>query len=154
MKQTARWRRKRKKDTFNRKMNTDKEKINTDNIMDYKYGDLTEKILGCTFEVHNGLGCGFLEKVYQKALESELSEKGLKIKVNKGVKIFYKEKEVGFYIPDFIVEEKVIVELKTVDFLTKAHTAQVINYLKATGYAVGLILNFNQPRLQYKRVVY
>jgi GxxExxY protein len=82
-----------------------------------------------------------------------LSNKGLKIDINKGIRISYKGKKVGLYIPDFVVEGKVIVELKTVDFLTKVHTAQVINYLKATGYTVGLILNFNKPRLQYKRVV-
>jgi GxxExxY protein len=120
---------------------------------DYKYGELTKDIIGCAFEVQNNLGCGFLEKVYHKALSHELSNKGLKIDINKGIRISYKGKKVGLYIPDFVVEDKVIVELKTVDFLTKVHTAQVINYLKATGYTVGLILNFNKPRLQYKRVV-
>ncbi len=127
--------------------------MHTDKVNSYRYGELTKKIIGCAFEVQNNLGCGFLEKVYHKALTSEFNHKGLKVDSNKSIKIFYKEKEVGLYIPDFIIEDKVIVELKTVDFLTKTHVAQVINYLKATGYTVGLILNFNQPRLQYKRIV-
>ena len=136
-------------------MYTNKRKIHTDK-MDahrYKYSDLTEKIIGCAFEVQNGLGCGFLEKVYHKALAYELKQKGFKIDINKGIKIFYKEEEMGLYIPDFIIEDKIIVELKTVEFLTKVHMAQVINYLKATGYKVGLIFNFNRPRLEYKRIV-
>jgi len=119
----------------------------------YKYGDLTEKILGCAFKVHNSLGCGFLEKVYYKALIYEFSGVGIRFETNKKIKIFYEKKEVGVYVPDFIVDAKVVVELKTVEFLTKAHIAQVINYLKATKYTVGLILNFNQPRLQYKRII-
>ena len=136
-------------------MYINKRKIHADK-MDahrYKYGDLTEKIIGCAFEVQNNLGCGFLEKVYHRALVYEFSGVGLKADINKRIKIFYKEKEVGIYIPDFIVGDKIIVELKTVDFLTKAHIAQVINYLKATGYKVGLVLNFNKPRLEYKRIV-
>jgi GxxExxY protein len=155
MRPTAQWRKRRKKAISSERINTDRRKINTDKMDThrYKYGSLTEKIIRCAFEVHNNLGCGFLEKVYHRALTEEFKAKGLNFSINKSIKIFYKEKEVGLYIPDFIIENKVIVELKTVDFLTKAHIAQVINYLKATGYTVGLILNFNQPRLQYKRVV-
>ncbi len=136
-------------------MHTDRRKIHTDkkDTHRYKYGSLTEKIIGCAFEVQNNLGCGFLEKVYHRALTDEFEGKGLKFSINKSIKISYKKKEVGIYIPDFIVEDKIIVELKTVEFLTKIHVAQVVNYLKATGYTVGLVLNFNKPRLQYKRVV-
>lgn len=135
------------------RINTDMREMNTDNRSDYRYGELTKKIIGCAFEVHNSLGCGFLEKVYHKSLVQEFDAAGIKFETNKKIKIYYKEKEVGVYIPDFIVENKVILELKTVEFLTKAHLAQVINYLRATKYTVGLILNFNQPRLQYKRIV-
>ena len=120
----------------------------------YKYEELTEKIIACAFEVQNTLGCGFLEKVYYKALMFEFKKKGLKAEVQKGIKIVYKEQEIGLYVPDFIIEDKVILEIKTVDFLTKIHRAQVLNYLKATGFEVGLILNFNQPKLEYKRVVF
>ncbi len=127
--------------------------MNTDGKSEYRYGELTKKIIGCAFEVHNSLGCGFLERVYHKALICEFDGVGIKFETNKRIKIFYKKKEVGVYMPDFIVGNKVVVELKTVEFLTKAHVAQVINYLKATKYTVGLILNFNQPRLQYKRVI-
>lgn len=84
----------------------------------------------------------------------EFEKKGLKAEVRKGIKIVYKEQEIGLYVPDFIIEDKVILEIKTVDFLTKIHRAQVLNYLKATGFEVGLILNFNQPKLEYKRVVF
>jgi GxxExxY protein len=132
---------------------TQMERMYTDKTADYKHGELTKEIIGCAFEVQNNLGCGFLEKVYHKALTSEFNHKGLKADSKKSIKISYKGEKVGLYIPDFVVENKIIVELKTVEFLTKTHMAQVINYLKATGYEVGLILNFNRPRLQYKRVV-
>ncbi|MDO9543083.1 MAG: GxxExxY protein [Kiritimatiellia bacterium] len=120
---------------------------------EYKHQDLTGKIISCAFEVQNSLGCGFLEKVYQKALLYELQTKGLKVEIQKPIKIFYKDQNIGIYIADLIVEEKVIVELKTAEFLTKIHLAQTLNYLKASGYEVGLILNFARPRLEYKRVV-
>ena len=118
----------------------------------YKYQDLTSNILNCAFEVHNSLGCGFLEKVYEKALIHELESRGLKVTTQKAIKIKYKDKDVGIYFADIIVEDKVIVELKVVEFLSKIHKAQAINYLRASGYKVALILNFSKPRLEYKRV--
>ncbi len=130
--------------------------INTDKKDDkhrYKYQELTGRILQCAFEVHNHLGCGFLEKVYERALIQELKAKNLKIEYQKSIKIYYKAEFIGNYIADIIVEDKVIVELKVVEFLTKIHKAQMINYLKATGYEVGLILNFAKPRLEYHRIV-
>jgi GxxExxY protein len=120
---------------------------------EYKYQELTGKIISCAFEVQNNLGCGFLEKVYQKALIHELKTKALKVEIEKPIKIVYKGQNIATYIADLIVEDKVIVELKTVDFLTKVHVAQTLNYLKASGYEVGLILNFARPKLEYKRVV-
>lgn len=136
-------------------MYTDKDtEIHTDKKSEgYKHQELTGKIINCAFEVQNNLGCGFLEKVYQKALVYELHAKGLKIETEKPIKISYKGQNISTYIADFIIEDKVIVEIKTVEFLTKVHTAQVLNYLKASGYKVGLILNFARPRLEYKRVV-
>lgn len=120
---------------------------------EYKYQELTGKIISCAFEVQNNLGCGFLEKVYQRALVYELQTKGLKVEIEKPIKIVYKGQNIGTYIADFIIEDKVILEIKTVEFLTKVHTAQALNYLKASGYEVGLILNFARPKLEYKRVV-
>lgn len=120
---------------------------------EYKHKGITEKIIFCAFEVQNNLGCGFLEKVYYKALAYEFNQARLKAELQKSIDIIYKGQEVGRYIPDFIIEEKIIVEVKTVEFLSKVHRAQILNYLKATGYEVGLILNFYNPRLEYKRVV-
>ena len=120
---------------------------------EYKYEELTGKIISCAFEVQNNLGCGFLEKVYQKALLYELQRRDIKVETQKAIKIVYKSQEIGTYIADFVIEDKVIIELKTVEFLTKIHKAQTLNYLKAAGYEVGLILNFARPKLEYKRVV-
>ena len=126
-------------------MNSDKK--------EYKYRDITGLILKFAFEVHNSLGCGFLEKVYERALIYELNKNDLKAETQKSMKITYKGQSVGIYTADLIVENKVIVELKTVDYLTIIHKAQALNYLKASGYDVALILNFAKPRLEYKRVV-
>lgn len=120
---------------------------------EYKYQDLTGKIISCAFEVQNNLGCGFLEKVYHQALLRELQTNGLKVETQKAMNIVYKEQKIGTYIADFVVEDKVIIELKTAEFLTKVHKAQVLNYLKASGYKVGLLLNFARPKLEYKRLV-
>ena len=135
-------------------MHTVKRKMHTDRKSgEYKYGELTGKIINCAFEVQNNLGCGFLEKVYHKALLYELQSRGLKVETQKMIKIVYKGQDIGTYIADFVVADKVIVELKTVEFLSKMHKAQTLNYLKASGYEVGLILNFARPKLEYKRVV-
>lgn len=128
-------------------MDTDKTKRK------YKYQELTSLILKAAFEVHNALGCGFLEKVYERALILELKAKGLLLETQKGIKIAYKGQNVGTYVADIIVEDKVIVELKVANLLTIIHKAQVLNYLKASGYEVALILNFAKPKLEYKRVV-
>lgn len=128
-------------------MHTDKK------VGEYKYEELTGKIINCAFEVQNNLGCGFLEKVYHKALLYELQTSGLKVESQKAIKIVYKGQEIGIYIADFVIENKVVVELKTVEFLTTIHKAQTLNYLKASDYEVGLILNFARPKLEYKRVI-
>lgn len=113
--------------------------------------EITGLILRAGFEVHNILGCGFLEKVYENAMIHELKHLGLKVENQKEIKVFYKGAEVGVYVPDLIVGEKVIVELKAVEEITKIHQAQLLNYLKASGYKVGLILNFAKTKLEYKR---
>ncbi|MEW6608722.1 MAG: GxxExxY protein [bacterium] len=120
---------------------------------EFKYKETTYQILNAAFEVHNALGCGFLEKVYENSLIHELRLKRMHVESQKEIKIFYKGKEVGVYVADLIVEEKVIVEVKAVEEISKIHKAQLLNYLKASGYEVGLILNFAKTKVEYERLV-
>ena len=115
--------------------------------------ELTYKIRGAVFEVNKVLGAGFLEKVYERALMVELHQQGLKAKCQVPIKVEYKGYEVGEYFGDILVEDKVILELKAVDSLQKIHEAQVLNYLKATGYKIGLLVNFTHPKAEMKRFV-
>jgi GxxExxY protein len=115
--------------------------------------ETTENIIRAAFEVHNTLGCGFLEKVYENSMIQEFERKGMKVNSQKPFAVIYKEQEVGFYISDLVVEDKVIIEIKAVDFINQVHKAQLINYLKISGLKVGLILNFAKPRLQIERMV-
>ena len=109
---------------------------------DYKHKELTESIICCFFTVYNTLGYGFLEKVYENALVEELSLRGLNVKAQVPVNVFYKNKCVGNYFCDLLVDDKVIVELKAAKKLMPDHEAQLLNYLKATKVDVGLLLNF------------
>ena len=115
--------------------------------------DITYAINGAVFEVNRVLGPGFLEKVYENALLIELRSKGLKAQNQAQIKVSYKGNMVGEYIADILVEEKVVVEIKTVDILGKIHEAQLLNYLKATGIRVGLLVNFRHPKAEVKRLV-
>jgi len=115
--------------------------------------DITYKINGAIYEVNRVLGPGFLEKVYENALLIELHERGLKTENQVPIEVQYKAANVGEYIADLLVENKVIVELKTVENLTKLHEAQLLNYLKATGVKVGLLVNFQNKKAQIKRMV-
>jgi len=115
--------------------------------------DLTYKINGAVYEVNKELGSGFLEKVYEKALLLELSDRGIKAESQVPIKVEYKGKEVGDYYADIIVEKKVILEIKAVEALKKIHEAQLLNYLKATGYKIGLLINFTHPKAVIKRFV-
>ena len=115
--------------------------------------DITYAINGAVFEVNKVLGPGFLEKVYENALLIELRERGLKAENRVPIKVFYKNEVVGEYIADILVEEKVILELKAVDRLEKIHEAQILNYLKATGVQIGLLINFTHPKAEIKRMV-
>jgi GxxExxY protein len=114
---------------------------------------ITEKIIGCAYRVSNELGCGFLEKVYENALAYEIRKLDLKIEQQKQIKVFYDNFEVGFYETDLLVEDIVIVELKTVKNLDDVHKAQCLNYLKATGLKICLLINFGNPRVEVKRLV-
>ena len=115
--------------------------------------DITYAINGAVFEVNKVLGPGFLEKVYENALLIELKKRGLKAQSQVPIKVFYKENVVGEYITDILVEGKVIVELKTVEAIDKIHEAQLLNYLKATGIRVGILVNFKHPKAEIKRMV-
>jgi GxxExxY protein len=112
---------------------------------------LTEKIIGCAFKVHSALGPGYLEKVYENAMCIELAKQGLQVKQQEPVVVYYDGQIVGDYVVDLWVEERIIVELKAVQALTKAHEAQVVNYLTATGTDIGLLINFGAPSVQIKR---
>ena len=114
---------------------------------------LTYAINGAIFEVNRVLGPGFLEKVYEKALFIELKERGFYVIAQAPIKINYKGQCVGEYIADLLVEDQVIIELKTVERLEKIHEAQLLNYLKATGLNVGLLVNFKSPKVEIKRFV-
>jgi GxxExxY protein len=115
--------------------------------------ELTYQINGAIYEVNRELGPGFLEKVYEAALLIELRERGLQAERQVPVTVAYKGNLVGEYFADMIVECKVILELKAVDNLEKIHEAQLLNYLKATGYPVGLLVNFTYPKAQIRRFV-
>lgn len=119
----------------------------------FLYEQLTYEIINTAFEVHNTLGCGFLEKVYERALGYEFKKRGLKFAAQKETKVYYKGQEAGVYYADLVVEDKVILELKIVEKIAGIHEAQLLNYLKASGYRVGLIFNFAKPKLEYKRLI-
>ncbi len=118
------------------------------------YEELTFKIIGIAMKVHNDLGSGFLEKVYENAMILHFEIEGIKAEQQKEIKVKYLGKEIGHYISDIFVDEKVIVELKTVEKLNDVHTAQLINYLKATGIKIGLLINFKNEKLEYKRYIF
>jgi len=115
--------------------------------------DITYKINGAIFEVNQILGPGFLEKVYENALLIELKNRGLQADKQVPIKVTYKDNLVGEYFVDILVENQVMIELKTVEKLTNNHEAQLLNYLKATGIKVGILVNFKQRRAEIKRMV-
>ena len=118
---------------------------------DGRYGEITRTVLGCAFEVINEFGAGFLESVYEKALLLALRQKGLSAIAQAPVMVFFRKECVGNFYADIFVEEKVIIELKAVKSIAREHQAQLINYLKATGIEVGLLINFGTPNLEYRR---
>ena len=118
-----------------------------------KEAGLTDKIIRAFYNVYNTLGYGFLEKVYENAMVIELREEGLKVIPQAQIQVFYRGRVIGSYNADLLVDDMVIVELKVVRALAKEHEAQLLNYLKATPYEIGLLLNFG-PRPQVKRKVF
>ena len=118
-----------------------------------KYEEITERIIGCTYKVYNTLGFGFLESVYEKCLLIELKKVGFKIEPQLPIKVYYDSQIVGEFVADILVEDTVIVELKSVRHVVKAHEIQLVNYLVATKKDVGLLLNFCESKVEIKRKV-
>ncbi len=114
---------------------------------------LSEKVLGAVFEVSNTLGAGFLEKVYQRALLRELSLRGIRAIAEASLSVIYKGHSVGEYFADLLVEDVLVVELKCAERLSNEHTAQCLNYLRASGRTVCLLVNFQRPKVEWKRIV-
>ena len=118
-----------------------------------QYKELTEKIIGCAYRVYNQMGFGFLESVYEKCLLIELHKAGLKAESQQAITVYYENQIVGDFVADIVVEDSVILELKSVRRLVKVHEAQLVNYLVATGKEVGLLLNFGEQKVEVKRKV-
>ena len=121
-------------------------------MADYKFKEITEKIIGAAMKVHATLGNGFQEVIYQRALEIEMEEYGFKFAREFEMPIYYKGRKVGERRVDFFVENKIMVELKAVIQLENVHLAQAKNYLEAYNMQVGLLINFGSPSLQFKRL--
>jgi GxxExxY protein len=126
----------------------------TDDIEMRPVDELTKKIIDCAYAVSNKLGSGFLEKVYENAMAIELKKIGLKVVQQFPIQVFYESVVVGDFVADLLVEDYVLVELKTVKELSDVHLAQCMNYLKATGLNICLLINFFRPKVEIKRVVY
>src|SRR5688572_4956511 len=122
--------------------------MNTD-----KQNALTENILSAVFEVANTLGAGFLEKVYHRALIQELRSRGMQVIAEAAFRITYKGQFVGEYFADVLVDDTVVIELKCVDRLSNEHMAQCLNYLRASRKEICLLVNFNRPKVDWKRIV-
>jgi len=118
------------------------------------FSEITEKIIGCAYTVSNTLGSGFLEKVYENALVHELHKSGLRVEQQHEIAVRYDGVLVGDFAADILVEQSVIVELKAVKALNDVHMAQCLNYLKATGHRICLLINFGTPRIDVKRIVH
>ena len=127
-------------------------KLASEGLDGLSFRELTYKINGAIFEVHRTLGEGFLEKVYENSLLIELRNQGLQAESQVPVPVFYKGNMVGDYLADLVVDDQIIIELKNVDELTAIHQAQLINYLKATGKSLGLLVNFKGKKATIRRL--
>ncbi len=116
--------------------------------------EITYEINGAAFEVNKELGAGFLEKVYENAMCVELLSRGLNVLRQAPIQVYYKATHVGDYCADILVENSVIVELKTAETISRMHEAQLLNSLRATGMRIGLLINFYHPKVQIKRLVH
>ena len=118
-----------------------------------EYKDVTETIIGCAYRVYNKMGFGFLESVYQKCLLIELRKAGLDMESQEPITVYYDDEIVGEFVADIIVNDTIILELKSVRRVIKAHEVQLVNYLVSTGKPVGLILNFGERKVEVKRKI-
>ena len=116
-----------------------------------EYQGITEKIIGCAYRVYNKMGFGFLESVYEKCMMIELSKVGLSADFQGPITVYYEGEVVGNFIADIVVNQDIIVELKSVRQLNKAHEVQLVNYLTATQKPVGLLINFGEKEVNIKR---
>ena len=123
-------------------------------MTDVVYKELSYQVMAAVFEVYNTLGFGFLEKVYERALLKELCLRKIPVEAQKEIKVFYKGDEIGTYFADLVVNGEILLELKAVESLNNIHKAQVLNYLKATGLKLGLLINFGREQVQYERLVF
>ncbi len=133
-------------------MNTDETQIKPEK--DYSLSPVTEQLIGAAYEVHNVLGYGFLERVYQRAMQVELQLRGIKVELEHPIKVQFKGVIVGDYSADLFVADKIVVELKTDPEYQKAHEAQLINELRGTGIKLGFLINFGRERVEYSRRVF
>jgi GxxExxY protein len=120
---------------------------------EHRLNEVTERIIKCVYTVANTLGSGFLEKVYENALAHELKKSGFLVEQQKMIQVRYDGIVVGDYMADLLVQNAVLVELKAVKVLDNIHIAQCLNYLKATGFKVCLLLNFGTPKVQIRRLM-
>ena len=120
---------------------------------EYKYSDITRRIIGCAMKVHNKLGSGFQEVIYQRALSLEMRDNDLAFEREKEMPIIYNETPIGTRRVDFLVEGKIMVELKAITEINDINKAQIINYLEAYRLDIGLLINFGQKRLEFKRFI-
>jgi len=116
-----------------------------------QYEELTQQIIGCAYRVYNQMGFGFLESVYEKCMVIELRKAGLSVNSQQPITVRYEGEIVGEFVADLVVEERIIVELKSVRRIIRAHEIQLVNYLVATGTDVGLLLNFAEQKVEVKR---
>ena len=129
------------------RMQTDQKKVVLDT------DPVTEAVIGCAFRVQNTLGCGFLEKVYESALAHELRKAGFNVVQQHPISVWYDNVQVGEYVADLLVNGSVLIELKVAKGLDSIHMAQCFNYLKATNQKVCLLINFGNPKLEYRRIL-
>ena len=120
---------------------------------DYPESELTGKIIGCAMEVHNVLGSGFQEVVYQRALSVEMNLQSINFEREKEMPLQYKGHNIGTRRVDFFIEKKIMLEIKALSQIENVHLAQAINYLEAYGMEIGLLINFGNTNLQFKRVM-
>ena len=118
----------------------------------YKYSDVTERIIGCAIKVHNYLGSGFMEVVYQRALAIEMQKANLQFLREQEMPILYEDRQIGIRRVDFFVENQILVEIKAVATMEKVHLAQAINYLESFDKEIGLLVNFGSKSLEFKRL--